>query len=134
MMRAGLGLLCASLAACSQGTATIPVYQPATGSNEVLRGPITAAPGHSLVTADIVLEAGGEVPRHFHHGEEFLTVIGGSATLVRPGAPDLVMRPGDAVRIEPGAVHSAKAGAQGLRAISSWVLPEGKPLREHVPD
>lgn len=133
-MRALAVLSILALAACSQGAATIPVYQPSAGSNELLRGPITAARGHSLVTADIVLEPNGDVPRHFHHGEEFLAVIGGSATLLRPGVPDLVMRPGDAVRIEPGTVHSAVAGPDGLRAITNWVVPDGKPLREPVPD
>ena len=120
------------LVACASGAATVPVYQPATGSNEIVRGPISAAPGHSLVTADIVLPAGGEVPRHFHHGEEFLTVIGGSTTLARVGQTDLKLRPGEGVRIAPGTVHSAIAGPEGLRAVSSWVLPDGKPLREMV--
>lgn len=133
-MRAAAVLLSLALAACSQGSATIPVYQPAPGANEVLRGPINAAPGHSLVTADLVLGPDGEVSRHFHHGEEFLTVIGGSVTLMRVGTPDLVLRAGDAVRIEPGLVHSAIAGPDGLRAIASWVVPDGKPIREVVGD
>ncbi|WP_416830368.1 MAG: cupin domain-containing protein [Erythrobacter sp.] len=123
-----------ALTACAQGSAEIPVYQPPAGSNELLRGAIEAAPGHSLVTADIVLGAGGGVPLHYHHGEEFLTILGGSATVLRPGMPDLVLAPGEAFRIPPGTVHAAIAGPQGLRAIASWVVPDGKPLRVAVPE
>mgnify|MGYP005998728429 CR=1 FL=1 len=118
-----------ALAACAgtgTGAAIIPTYQ-------IVRGPIAAAPGHSLVTRDIVLAPGGLVPLHYHHGEEFLAVIGGSATLERPGMPDLVLQAGEGVRIPPATVHAAKAGPDGLRAVASWVLPDGKPLREAAP-
>lgn len=133
-MRLALAAVMIALSACSQGSTNIPVYHPAPGANETVRGPIAAAPGHSLVTADIVLGPDGVVPRHYHHGEEFLSVIGGSVTLRRPGVPDLVLRPGEGVRIAPGIVHSAIAGSDGLRAVSSWVLPDGKPLREALAD
>lgn len=122
------------LGACNTSPAPLDIrtYQPAPGANEVLRGEIVAAPGHSLVTGDLVLPAGAEVPPHYHHGEEFIYVIGGSATMIRPGMPDLVVGPGEGLRIPPGTVHSAVAGPEGLRAVANWVLPDGKPLRVAV--
>lgn len=123
-----------SLAGCSNADkpASIPTYQPENGANIVISGPIAAAPEHQLKSGDIVLGAGAKVPRHYHHGEEFLYVIGGAITLSRPGLADLTLGPGDAIRIPPGQVHSARAGGGGARAVASWVVPDGKPLRVPV--
>lgn len=134
-MRAVVALpLLASLAACAAADSRIATYQPAQGSNEVLRGPIQAAPGHELVVGDLVMPAGSEIPRHYHHGEEFLYVIGGSAVVSRPGAPDVTLRPGQGLRIAPGTVHWGRAGPDGVRAVASWVAADGQSLRVPVPE
>ena len=134
-MRRAAVLCVVLLGACAsgQGAGTIATYQPPAGSNEVLRGAISAAPGHELVMGDLVLPAGADVPRHYHYGEEFLYVLGGSVTLSRPGLPDMVLAAGDSIRIAPGAVHWAKAGPEGVRAVASWIAVDGKPLREAIP-
>ena len=129
MRRATLPLALLLGSCASGGAETIATYQPAAGSNEVLRGDIVAAPGHQLVTADIVLPAHGEVPLHYHHGEEFLYVLEGSATLTIMGEQGRVLQAGDAVRIAPTMLHDAIAGPDGLRAVASWIVPEGRPLR-----
>ena len=134
-MRVAASLLAAAtLAACSSGPGRIATYQPPAGSNEVLRGPIEAAPGHQLVVGDLVSAPGSPIPRHYHHGEEFIYVQGGSATVSRPGLPDLVLRAGEGVRIAPGVVHWGVSGPDGVRAITSWVVPDGQPLRVAVPE
>ena len=121
-----------ALSGCAGKPATIGTYQPAAGVNEVLRGPIAAAPGHELVTGDLVMAPGAEIPPHYHHGEEFIYVLGGSAVLERPGVPSLTLTSGQSLRIAPGTVHWGQAGPQGLRAVASWVVPDGKPLRVPV--
>lgn len=121
------------LGGCAAAPAPLAIYQPPPGANEVLRGPIAGAPGLSLVVGDLSLPAGGAIPAHYHHGEEFLFVLGGSTVVSRPGEPDVVLQPGQGLRIAPGTVHSGRAGAQGVRATSSWVVPDGKPLRVAVP-
>lgn len=133
-MRWALRLVTAgALSACaSPGPGTIATYQPAAGSNEVVRGEIAAAPGHELVMGDLVSPPGAPIPRHYHHGEEFIYVLGGSATLSRPGVPHVTLRAGDALRIAPGTVHWGEAGPEGLRAVASWVKPAGQPLRVPV--
>jgi quercetin dioxygenase-like cupin family protein len=134
-MRAVIALsFLAALAACAAPDLRIPTYQPAQGANEVLRGPIEAAPGHDLVVGDLVMGAGAAIPRHYHHGEEFLYVIGGSAVVSRPGVPDVTLSPGEGIRIPPGTVHWGTAGPDGVRAVSSWVATEGQPLRVPVPE
>jgi quercetin dioxygenase-like cupin family protein len=50
----------------------------------------------------------------------------------RAGEPDLVLQPGQGVRIAPGVVHWGMAGPQGMRAVSAWVKDDSKPLREAV--
>jgi quercetin dioxygenase-like cupin family protein len=122
------------LGGCSAEGQRIAVYQPPAGSNQVLSGPIAAAPGHSLVVGDLVMEAGGTIPRHYHAGEEFLYVLGGSATVYREGETELTLMPGQGVRIAPGTVHWGKAGPDGVRAVSSWVATDGQPLRVAVPE
>jgi quercetin dioxygenase-like cupin family protein len=134
-MRAALAfILIAGLGACAAPDSRIATYQPAQGSNEVLRGPIQAAPGYELVVGDLVMPAGTAIPRHYHHGEEFLYVIGGSTVISRPGAPDVTLRAGQALRIPPGTVHWGRVGPEGVRAVASWVAADGKPLRVPVPE
>lgn len=127
--------LAAGLGGCaSAGSQGVAVYQPRPGISEVLSGPIQAAPGHHLVTGDLAIPAGAPIPRHYHHGEEFLYILGGSTVIVREGQGELTLLPGQAIRIAPGTVHWGKAGPEGLRAVSSWVVPDGQPLRVAVPE
>lgn len=123
------------LSACAgaTGAPVVATYQPAAGISEVLRGEIAAAPGHSLVVGDIVGDAGFAIPRHYHHGEEFLYVLGGSAIISREGMADMTLRPDDSLRIAPGTLHWGRAGSEGLRAVTSWVVPDGQPLRVPAP-
>ncbi len=133
-MRLGVSLLALALPACAAPSGQIATYQPAPGINEVLTGAIDAAPGRSLVMGDLVLPAGGTIPRHYHAGEEFLYVLGGSAIVSRPGMPDVTLAPGQGIRIAPGTVHWGRAGPDGARAVASWVKVDGQPLRTPVPE
>lgn len=124
----------AALAACASDPAQpeVPVYAPPPGINQVLEGPIAAAPGHSLILGDLNMAAGAAIPRHYHHGEEYLYVLGGSTVISRAGQPDVVLNAGEGVLIAPGVVHWGMAGDDGLRAISAWVKDDARPLREMV--
>ena len=78
------------------------------------------------------MPAEAEIPRHYHHGEEYIYVLGGSATVSRAGHDDVILEAGQGLIIAPGVVHWGKAGPDGLRSISSWVKDDSKPLREAV--
>ena len=134
-MRAAAVLGCCLLAACANTgkVAALSLHQPPVGSNLVLEGPVAAAPGHHLVMGDLVASPDMVIPRHSHSGEEFLYVMGGSTVLLRDGEPDLLLKPGQGVRIPPGVVHSGIAGKEGLRAVSTWIVVNGQPLRTPAP-
>ena len=134
MRRALAAAALLAAAGCASAPKSVPVYAPPPGINQVLEGPIASDPGHSLIVGDLNMSAGAVIPRHYHYGEEFLYVLGGSATVSRAGMPDMLLHPGDSLRIAPGVVHWGKAGPDGLRAISSWVKGDAKPLREAVAD
>lgn len=137
-MRASLPVLIALAAVvvgcASSGPQGVAVYRPAPGITEVLSGAIQAAPGHHLVMGDLNIPANAPIPRHYHHGEEFLYILGGSTVIVRDGIGEEELRSGQAIRIAPGQMHWGRAGPEGLRAVSSWVVPDGQPLRVPVPE
>lgn len=131
---AALGLI-AALTGCATGAVHGPaVHVPAPGISERISGAIEAAPGHHLVMGDLNIPAGAPIPRHYHHGEEFLYILGGSTVIVRADMGEVELQPGQAIRIAPGTVHWGRAGPKGLRAVSTWVVPDGQPLRVPVPD
>ncbi len=106
----------------------------APGSNEMLRARLAAAPDLEVLISDVIIPPGAEVPRHYHPGEEFVYVIEGSAVHVEEGKPDRESRAGDAMVIEPEAVHAPRAGPDGTRAIVFRVHLKDQPERIPVPD
>ena len=133
MRRAIPAVALLAVAGCASAAGPIPLYAPPQGINQILEGPIESDAGHSLIVGDLNMAPGAEIPRHYHYGEEFIYVLGGSATVSREGMPDVVLHPGEGLRIAPGLVHWGKAGPDGVRAVSSWVKDDSKPLREPAP-
>ena len=132
-MRIAALLVALALSGCA-GSVTPRVAAPAPGVTLIVEGAVEAAPGHHLVMGEIFLGPAGLVPRHRHSGEEFITVLEGSVTLRRDGVEDLVLTLGQGVRIAPGVPHSATAGEHGFRGVSSWIVVNGQPLREALPE
>ncbi len=104
----------------------------AAGSNEVLSAKLESVAGIEVVISDVVIPPNGQVPRHYHPGEEFLYLIEGTATHVEDGAANRDLKSGDAMVIRKGKVHSPRAGADGARAIVFRVHVEGEPERTLV--
>lgn len=99
------------------------------GSNEVLKAAIAAAPQLEVVISDVVIPPNAQVPRHYHPGEEFLYMIEGSATHIEDGLENRILKPGDAMVIATGKVHSPMAGPNGARAVVFRVHIKGEPER-----
>lgn len=137
MVRPASGALLAllTLAACGEtaadpdAAATTPtIVQPAIGSQEVLREKISAAPGHELIVADLVLPPNAVGDAHSHPWEEYLYVLGGSAVLDVEGAETRTVEAGSSATIPAKTVHTPRAGPEGIRAIIMRVHKDGDPL------
>jgi quercetin dioxygenase-like cupin family protein len=99
------------------------------GSNEVLKEKLDSAPGLEVVISDVVIPPNAQVPRHYHPGEEFLYLLEGTATHIEEGSANRDLKPGDAMVIRMGKIHSPKAGPEGARAVVFRVHLEGEPER-----
>ena len=108
--------------------------RPPPGSNEMLRSPLAGTPGVEVIISDVVIPPNGQVPRHYHPGEEFLYLIEGSAIHVEEGKADLPLKAGDSYVIPPRAVHSPRGGPDGARAIVFRVHIAGQPERIDAPE
>jgi quercetin dioxygenase-like cupin family protein len=64
--------------------------------------------GDHMTIARFDLRRGATVPEHTHHNEQILTVQSGSVRLVVAGE-EIVVRPGQVLRIPPNIRHSAEA-------------------------
>ena len=104
------------------------IVQPAIGSNEVMRETLSAAPGHELIVADLVLPPNAVGEPHSHPWEEYLYVLGGSAILEAEGMATRTVEAGGKATIPPRAVHTPRAGPDGIRAIIVRVHDDGDPL------
>lgn len=65
---------------------------------------------------------------HTHSGTESGYLIEGSITHIVKGQPVREAKAGDSVLIPAGVPHSGRAGPNGARILSAWVVEKGKPL------
>ena len=106
----------------------LAIFEPATGSNDVLHEVLSAAPGHELIVADLRLGPDAVGEPHSHPWEEYLYVLGGSAVLDVEGAEPRTIQAGETAIIPARTVHTPRAGAEGIRAIVLRVHEQGDPL------
>ena len=127
------------LAGCSGGAeqaepaaadepAALAIYEPDFGSNEIWHEETDAAPGHELIVADLRLPPDAVGETHWHPWNEYLYIIGGTAVLEIAGEEPRTLVAGDKVIIPRHAVHTPKAGPEGVRAIVSRVHVVGDPV------
>lgn len=99
------------------------------GSNEMLRTPLTMADGLEVIISDVIIPPNEATPRHYHPGEEFVYILEGSVVHIEEGKPEFVLRAGDAVTLAPEVEHAPRATEEGARVIAFRVHTEGQPER-----
>ena len=63
--------------------------------------------------------------RQSHPGVEAGYVLEGSLTIVVDGQPPLPLNAGQSWKLAPRAVHDVRSGADGAKAIVTWVVEKG---------
>jgi quercetin dioxygenase-like cupin family protein len=73
------------------------------------------------------------LPRHYHHGEEIVLLLEGSAVHVEEGKPDRQMAAGERVVIPAGAIHAPRIGPDGAHIVVIYLNPAGAEVTVSAP-
>jgi len=87
-------------------------------------------PDSKYETVVAIAELGPNViaGRHTHPGPESSYVLDGELVLMVQGKPDQTYKAGQAFNIPAGTPHDAKAGANGVKILATYIVEKGKPL------
>ena len=90
------------------------------------------APGsatHEVIVSRLALAPGGQIPRHSHYGDEYLTVLQGGDMQTGDGRV-IHFETGQVVRFPEGVVHGGltAVGDSPVIAITTHIVEKGKPL------
>ena len=86
-------------------------------------------PGREVVQVRVDLAPGVAFPPHSHPGEEIAYVIEGLLEYRLEGRPPVTLKPGEALFIPAGTLHSAKnVGTGNAAELATYLVEKGKPL------
>ena len=117
-MRPLIAITCSLLlAACADPVIPDPI--------EDLKVVKTAGQDIEVIVAERRIPPHTVMERHYHHGEEIVLLLEGSAMHVEEGKADRPMVAGERVVIPPGAIHEPRIGPDGARVIVIYLNPAG---------
>jgi len=76
--------------------------------DNIMTSQLELVEGVEVVVSHIVMPPNTELPKHWHHGEEFAYLIDGSLILWQEGKEEIHFNKGDAGKIPLKQVHSAR--------------------------
>ncbi len=90
---------------------------------------LTGIDGLEVITTLLEASPGAAIPRHTHHGDEFLYVLEGGMIQV-PGKDPVKMEAGQMLHFPRGAAHGGftVVGDQAIKGLTTHVVDKGKPL------
>lgn len=96
---------------------------------ELRRADLTGTEGTEVITSTLEAAPGAGIPRHIHHGDEFLYVLEGG-TIEVPGKAPMHLKTGDTLHFPRGLAHGGftVVGDKPLKALTVHVVDKGKPL------
>ena len=102
-----------------------------TQPTELMTAPLTGDAEREVKVINVVLPAGADSGRHFHHGDQFTTVQEGEIHIDIDGKGDHAYKAGEAVHIDPMVVHRTQnlSGAPA-RTVELFIVAKGKTLSE----
>ncbi|MFS2014155.1 cupin domain-containing protein [Azospirillum sp. CT11-132] len=112
------GLLLSSVAmpavAATDTSSTPSPTQPMAVSCTVLLppAPVPGLPGTLRMVEKLTVPPGSDAHRHKHDIDEMMEVVSGSGRLSIDGKPDVELKPGVVVEIQPGTLHQQHNGSE----------------------
>ena len=85
-----------------QFTRTVLLKAGATGAQTAEGAPL------DIYVIEVTVVPGGQIPRHYHPGNETFLVRDGTGVFQEDGKPPVTLKPGTAGHIDPKKVHAAK--------------------------
>jgi quercetin dioxygenase-like cupin family protein len=106
----------------------VQVIQPPPIKRTILQRSDVPGTNYETVLGIAEIAPNADFSSHTHPGTESGYLIEGSMTHVVKGQPAREATAGDSVLIPAGVPHSARAGPNGAKIVSAWVVEKGKPL------
>ncbi|MEM6495625.1 MAG: cupin domain-containing protein [Pseudomonadota bacterium] len=97
---------------------------------EVLkRVDLTGSDKTEVIVTRVTIAPGGKVPRHSHHGDEFVYVTEGGTASV-PGRPPIKFEAGQTIHFPRGKLHGGftVTGSNSIKAVTTHIVDKGKPF------
>ena len=88
--------------------------------------------GTEVVVSLVEIPANTTLPKHWHHGEEFVYVLEGSAVMWQENKSDTLLKKGDVFKVPLKQIHTAMTGEEGTVALVFRVHELGQPVRVNV--
>lgn len=103
--------------------------QDGSGRTELRRSELAGTGNTEVIMSELVLPPGASVPRHFHHGEEYLYVIGGG-TVETPEGKVITFEPGQTLHFKREEVHGGftATGSSVLKVVTVHIVDKDEPL------
>ena len=102
--------------------------QPGVTRTDLLRHDLSVS-GREVVQVRVDLAPGVAFPPHSHPGEEIAYVIEGLLEYQLDGRPPVTLKPGEALFIPAGTIHTAKnVGSGNAAELATYIVEKGKPL------
>jgi quercetin dioxygenase-like cupin family protein len=104
----------------------------------IATAPLTGDATREVKVLNVVLPAGADSGRHFHHGDQFTTVQEGEIEITVEGkgedAGTHTLKAGEALHIPPMVVHRTRnLSGKPARTTEFFIVEKGKPLTEKLP-
>ena len=81
-----------------------------------------------IYVIDETLIPGGQIPRHYHPGNQTFVVTQGTGVFQEDGKPSVTLEPGTVVHIDPKKVHMARnTGTVPIKLMDFGVFEAGQP-------
>ena len=88
-----------------------------------------SVPGREVVQVRVDFAPGVAFPPHSHPGEEIAYVIEGLLEYQLEDKPSVTLKPGEALFIPAGTIHTAKnVGSGNAAELATYIVEKGKPL------